>query len=229
MNRLRLLACSGLLIGACAPQYKYQPTTHATAELGGHLAAEYQIPKNAPQGDLRLASFGISKVSPKGDAKASMRAIHVRMEVANNSNQPWKLDTREQLIDFSDGTKSHPALVRTNQGQSGLPEVTVAAGSKRVIDLFYTLPAQEQSSKKIPNFDAISKVDIGKQTVTERTPFDRLRVEPTYASSYGYGYDGYGAPWGGPFWYDQGAFPYDYMGADMIVGAPSWTEEEGEE
>ena len=48
------------------------------------------------------------------------------------------------------------------------------------------------------------------QTVTERTPFERLRVEPTYA--YGYGpYDFYDLGWG-PFWY-----PYD-----VNMGPPSW-------
>ena len=52
-----------LLTFGCGSQYVYRPAAHATAQIHGHVAADYEIPAQAPEGDVRIASFGIAKVA----------------------------------------------------------------------------------------------------------------------------------------------------------------------
>lgn len=215
-----------LALAACGPSYVYQPAAHATAQIRGRVAADYPIPAAHPQGDVRLASFGLAKISPTGAPAESERAVHLRMVVANNSAQPWTIDTREQRIELPARGQMPPAFVHTAEGESTLPYVTVPAGGKRTIDLFYPLPPNLQSAKHIPEFDVVWRVHTADQTVAERTPFDRLRVVPQYAAGYGPGWGYYGGWWGGPFWYDPwypaGMLPPAYIGAPVTIGAPTW-------
>jgi hypothetical protein len=148
------------------------------------------------------------------------------MVVANNSAEPWTVDTREQRIALPGQRQTPPAFVHTAEGDVTLPYVTVPAGDKRTIDLFYPLPADLQSAKHIPEFDVVWRVHTDEQTVAERTPFDRLRVEPQYAAGYGPGWGYYGGWWGGPYWYDPwypaGLLPRAFVGAPVVMGAPTW-------
>ncbi|MCU1279902.1 MAG: uncharacterized protein JWM53_3448 [bacterium] len=218
-----VVAC-GLAMAACAPKYVYQPEANATATMKGRVAADYQIPSTtAPQGDVRLASFGMSKIASSKMPDQSQKAVHVRMIVNDNSQAAWTLDTRQQVIVFPGGQQVAPGLVTTREGTAGLPSVTVPAGGKRIVDLFYPLPANLQSASQIPEFDVVWHVNTPEQQVTERTPFDRLRVDPEVA--YGYGPEwGIGdGSWGGP-WYDTGYYGW---GGDVVVGAPHWGGHEG--
>ena len=112
----------------------------------------------------------------------------------------------------------------TSEGNGGLPLVTVAPGSKRVIDLFFPLPPNQQSAGSIPEFDAIWNVHAGTQDVVERTPFDRLQIEPAYGPAVAPEYGFYG-DWRGPFWYDPlyvDAFPQPWFGGALMMRAPTW-------
>jgi hypothetical protein len=212
MTRPLFVLASALMFAACAPQYVYQPAADATATIQGHKAADYQIPPTAPQGDVRLASFGMAPVSLRSAPDVKQRALHVRMIVADNGLTPWTLDARQQFVALQDGRKLAPSYVTTREGQAGLPTVTIPAGGKQVIDMFYTLPPDKQSATQVPEFDVLWRIDTPQQQVAERTPFDRLRVEPEVA--YGYGPDDWGAwdaGWDGPFW-----------GGDVLVGSPGW-------
>jgi hypothetical protein len=104
--------------------------------------------------------------------------------------------------------------------------VTVAPGSKRVVDLFFPLPPNQQSAGSIPEFDAIWNVHAGAQDVVERTPFDRLQVEPAYGPAVAPEY-GFYSDWRGPFWYDSSyaeGFPRPWFGGAVIMRAPTWRE-----
>jgi hypothetical protein len=195
-------------------QYTYQPAENATATVRGRSAADYQIPPQAPQGDVRLASFGFSRVAPpNAPPDQTERVLHLRMIVSNNGAQPWHLDTRQQLLDVSGVGRFSPAFASSRQGVAGFPSVAVAPGSRRTIDLFYRLPAGMNHARDIAQFDVIWRVDVPGQVVVERTPFDRLQVVPEYAYGYGpYGYVDYG--WG-PFWWGD-------WGPGAVVGWPSW-------
>lgn len=225
MRRWMLVLGPVVALGACAPNYVYQPAEHATAQIAGRAAAQYQIPPAYPQGDVRLASFGFSKISPTHAPDEQERAVHVRMVVANNGSRPWTVDTREQRLDLPGQGLLPPAFVQSSGGTGSLPFVTVPAGSERTLDLFYPLPPDLQKAKHIPEFDLVWRVRTPQTTVTERTPFDRLRVVPVYATGYGPGWTYY-RPWGGPYWYDPwypvGLLPQAYVGAPVVIGAPSW-------
>jgi hypothetical protein len=218
MSRQILIVACGLAMAACGPTYVYQPAANATATMKGRVAADYKIPSTAPQGDVRLASFGMSKITPSNNPDQREKAVHVRMIVNDNGQAPWTLDTRQQVIVLPDGQQVAPALVTTREGLSGLPSVTVPAGGKRIIDLFYPLPANMQSASQVPEFDVVWHVDTPQQQVTERTPFERLRVDPEVAYGYGPEWGVGDGGWGGP-WYGAGYYGY---GGGFVVGAPHW-------
>jgi hypothetical protein len=225
MHRWLTRAALALGVAGCAPTYVYQPAQNATGQVQGRLAADYPIPTNNPQGDVRLASFGISTVSPQNAPDVKQRAIHVRLIIANNSGQYWSLDTREQRIDVPGAGQQPPAYVSTQEGDRGLPMISIAPNGKRTLDLFYPLPATMQSAKQIPEFDVLWRLNTGSEIVAERTPFDRLQIEPVYA--YGYGWDYAPYAWGGPYWFDPwypaGVLGPEFTVGSVVVGRPTWS------
>ncbi len=200
MHRIALLL-GALALAGCEHQYVYQPAVSTTSAVAGRPASYYTIPPEAPRGDVRVATFGFVDIQPTQQAKGEekMRGLGVRMVVTNNSDQPWTVDTREQVLALPGKGESRAAFVSVDQGP--IPEVTVPPGGKRVIDLFYPLPADMQKASKVPEFDTVWKVRTGTREVVERTPFERLEVEPVYT----YSYDYYG--WGPPYWYDPYYYP----------------------
>ena len=179
MTRTITILVGSLAIASCSPDYVYRPSENATTTITGHPAADYQVPPRAPQGDVRLAYFGVTKISANGAPKQKQKAFHVRMVVTDNGQTPWTMDTRQQAIAFPDGQELAPAHVTTNDGQVDLPSVVVPARGERVIDLFYRLPANLRSASQVPAFTVVWHVDTPQQQVTERTRFERMLVEPT--------------------------------------------------
>ena len=81
--------------------------------------------------------------------------------------------------------------------------VTVPAGQKRVVDLYFPLPASAARERRLPAFGTIWSVHTPRGTSTERTEFDRVDVLPppdAYLNDNGDTY------WGSPYWYN----PYYY-------------------
>ena len=217
----KYVAIAALLSGC--QEYIYRPAEHATAQIYGRVAAQYQIPEKAPEGDLRIASFGLSKVSPPNAPDQKQRMVHLRMVIANNSHDNWNLDAREVRVDFPLTGQVAPAYVRSREGQLGLPLVTIPPGGERSIDLFYPMPLGQDKASRLPAFSAVWQVHTPAQVVAQRTPFDRLAIEPVYAYGYGPGWGWYGG-WGGPYWYDPlyAGLPAPYLSGSVVVGAPSW-------
>lgn len=208
--RAVVVAAIGLPLAACASQYEYTPAENATASIQHQTAAHYDVPAQAPKGDVRLASFGFSKVAPANAPESKVKALHLRMVVANNNDsQPWIVDARNQQLDVPGLGRVSPTYVSERETGAGLPVVTVPPGQKRTIDLFYQLPPGMDKASKVKGFDEVWQVQTPERTVVERTPFERLEVVPTYAYAYG------------PWYYNYGWGPYWYPGP-MWVGAPSW-------
>jgi hypothetical protein len=198
-----------LTAAGCTPQYSYVPTTNATSTIQGRVAADYSIPSNAPQGDVRIASYGMADVSAQQSPDESMRALHLRVVLADNGATPWTFDTRDQRVELDGQDVLAPAFASANPGVQP-PLVTVPPNTKRIVDLFFLLPATLQHAEAIPEFDAMWRVDAGTAgVIAERTPFERLTIEPDAGSydNWDYGGDYY---WGGPYWMN-GDVPY--MGA----------------
>jgi len=213
----RVLRIVPLLVATgCAPQYAYVPTTNATATVQGRVAAEYPIPPSAPQGDVRIASYGMTEVTPQSAPGEVLRALHLRLVLADNGASPWTFDTREQRIELVGGGVVAPAFASANEGVPP-PVVTVARNGKRIVDLFFLLPADLQHAEAIPEFDALWRVDTGAGIVAERTPFDRLAVEPDYGGydAWDYGGEYY---WGGPYWMNPDFASFGYSGGYLGGG-----------
>lgn len=226
MRMPRLLSLASLLLAiGCASEYAYFPTTNATATIQGLVAAEYPIPPDAPQGDVRIASYGIAEVSPARNPHQTLRALHLRVVVANDSATPWTFDVREQGLDVAGRGLLAPAFSSASAGGQP-PLVTIDPKGKRVVDLFFVLPPDLQRASAIPEFDALWRVSTASGPIAQRTPFERLLVEP--ADYYGYWDYGPGYYWGGPYWVNPafafGGYPYAYIGPRIVVqhGAYSW-------
>ena len=143
-NRLLLsfslpLVAASAASGGCVEEYAYVPTTNATVTVQGRVAADYAIPPAAPQGNVRIASYGLTDVSPRNDPKELVHALHLRVVLADNGAAPWTFDTREQRIDLNGRGPLAPAFASANAGTPP-PLVTVDQGGKRVVDLFFLLP-----------------------------------------------------------------------------------------
>ncbi len=221
---LRRIALFGALaITACGPpNYVYEPAAHATAQLAGRTAANYQIPPEMPQGDVRITTFGIVNLRPHGAPKhAALRALHVRMVAANNSDQAWTFDTRQQRAVLANHSQSRAAFASVPGG--GAPTVRIEPGGSRTFNLFFPLPVTMQNAARIPQFDVIWQIQTGSRLVTERTPFERFEIVPYY--DYPDPYFTYGAFYYDPYYPHEmfngtGALPPSYMQRPVVIEAP---------
>src|SRR5207253_2084062 len=132
--------------------------------------------------------------------REAMSALHLRALIENRSSSAWTFDTREQRIDLSGRGALVPAFASANAGTPP-PLITVEPTGKRVVDMFFVLPQDLQGAEDIPAFDAVSQVTTDAGVVSERTPFERLAVEPDNGEydDWDYGRDYY---WGGPYWFN---------------------------
>jgi hypothetical protein len=210
--RAHLLAALALGLAACQSPYIYRPSSNANAQIQGHTAASFKLPTPMnPQGELRVASFGVAKIRPQGEAGGVLHALHVRQVLDNNSNEPWQFDARQQTVQLKDGRRLTPSYSRSEDGD--VPLAVVAAGGKRTLDLFYPLPPDVEKASRIPEFDVLWRVETGSgRVVAQRTSFERLRIEPYYAGL-GWGYGAFG--WGPYGWYDP-------VWGPAFIGAPGW-------
>jgi hypothetical protein len=183
------------LCGCAQDKYIYRPGEQATASIAGLPAGRYALPPERPVGTVWVASGGATEVKlPNGQ---TTRMLSVRMVVSNNADEvSWLIDTREQRIVVRGAGESRPAFV--NSSGEGLPEIQVPRAQKRTIDLFYPLPADTQKKGPI-EFDLVWQVRTGERMIAERTPFDRLEIEPVYFD----GYAGSTWAWGPYWWYDR--------------------------
>lgn len=217
MHPNTLLFVCALAVGACSSDYVYEPAANTTARVNGLAAADYQIPPELPQGDVRVTTFGIAKLRPTDNREGGhIRALHVRMVIANNANQPWTVDTREQRAVLAGNNQSRAAFAAAQSG--ALPTLEIPAGSQRTIDLYFPLPTTLQTADKIPNFDVVWRVHTNERVVTERTPFERMELVP-------YGDYGYASSWYDPYYpggtfYGAGALPPAYVQQPIIIERP---------
>lgn len=217
-----------LTLVACERPHVYAPATTSMAVLEGRPAAYVRIPPEAPRGDVRIATFGIAGARRAGDLEATeIHALHLRMAIANDSDVPWSLDTREQRVALPGDGESRAAFASVDVGTA--PLVTVPPGDKREIDLFFPLPEHLERTSHLPKFDLVWKVQAGDVAVVERSPFERLDVELTPDPYY---YAGWGYGWTPPYYYDPyywggGAFYGVRRGAPVWVGPPVIIEHRG--
>ena len=165
-------------VQACGSSSTYIPEQKATATLGGRTAASYALPSERnEQGGLRVASYGVSKLEQKGNDP--LKAIHLRLAVSDNGQQPMVLDTRAQRLQLPDGRQLAPAYVRARA--SVPPLIRIVPGTARTVDLYFPLPPDIADEANPSQFDVIWRVNVGDQTVSQVTPFDEVSVDPAVA------------------------------------------------
>jgi hypothetical protein len=212
-----VLAASMTLV-ACAEEgaYIYRPVAHASTErLNGLVAARYAVPHKLAQGQVLIASSGVSETLVEG---AQVRVLFVRMVVANDSSDAaWVLDTRRQYAILG-GQKRTATFV--NPYKRPVPEILVARGEKVTVDFYYRLEAGGDTIETVPKFDLEWTVQTNADAVTQVTSFGRDFVEPTYADTYyGPGYYGRYPAYYGPGHYGPG---YGVYGGWGYGGYGSW-------
>lgn len=215
--RSHLLIAAALSVGACEQSYVYTPTT-TNATTAGLPSSRTEIPQEQPQGSVEIASYGVTKLKSED---ATMRALHVRMVVANDGDDvPWTLDTSQQLIELPGAGQSRPMFVNSSYQQGG-PMLTIARHQRQVIDLYYPLPQTMAKNSKLPRFDLHWQVTTPQRMVASSTVFDRVTEEPVDQYAYGYWWGGYGPYW----WYDPfypslafvHTYPYRYHQGPVVV------------
>jgi hypothetical protein len=217
----RRVLVAGLLglvaLAGCGAGYTYLPTDSNVALAGGQPATRYAIPPEAPEGDVELASYGVTDVQT--DNGGSVRVMHVRMVIANNGGaQPWTVDTREIELELAGEGKSRAAFV--NASGAGLPIVTIPPGQKQTLDLFFPLPQKLDEADRIAAFDVLWRVHAATRVFAERTTFERAELQP-YEPPYD-DYD-YGMGFGvAPFWWYDPLWPsYTFVHPAPVIVGPS--------
>lgn len=173
LTAVGILACGG-------PSYVYTPES-PNEVAAGLPASRTPIPQERPQGAVEVTSYGITKLQ-QGDAR--IPALHVRMVVTNDGDDtPWRLDTRQQLVDIPGEGHTPPMYV--NGDVSTMPTVAIPRRERRVLDLYYPLPATVRDDAHLPRFELLWQVQTQARTVASRAAFDR-RQEEKQPSPYPY-------------------------------------------
>jgi hypothetical protein len=187
------------LAAACGSGTKYIYAPEGANLSEGSLTSELQIPPEQPRGEVKVQSGGITELNTDGQKTPVM---HVRLTVANNSDQnPWTVDTREQLLDIRGRGRAAPIVINTDRDRG--PLIQIPRLDQRIIDLYYPLPPDVEKPDQLADFDLIWQVRTGPRLVAQRTSFGRVSIEPEVDPTL---YAGWGSYW----WYDP--FYPSYMG-----------------
>ncbi|AUX25718.1 uncharacterized protein SOCEGT47_062670 [Sorangium cellulosum] len=116
----------------------------------------------------------------------SVPALHARLIVSNSGGAGvWTLDTRDVRIEVAGAGRSGPAF--SSADAPGLPVVRIPPGQQRSVDLYFQLPPELEGAGDIPGFDVLWRVQTDARPIAERTPFERIRVEPAGSATVTYG------------------------------------------
>jgi hypothetical protein len=208
-----ILVLAGALLGGCSEgPYVYRPA-QTSASLAGLPAARQSIPRDKPSGEIVVASSGVTEIKTE---QGSSRAIFVRAVVSNQSDDtPWGFDTRAQAA-IVGGQRVTAAYANAYEGYDGSTSVVrVPKGQSRTVDFYFPLPSGAQADDDIPPFELSWSVRTSRELVADRTPFNRVHVEPVYAG------DPYPYPYYGPYgWYDP-FWPPLYVGVGIGYAYPA--------
>jgi hypothetical protein len=207
-----ILAAAGIL--ACAERnYAYTPQT-ANAVAAGLPAARTAIPQERPQGAIEVTSYGTTELKQAADR---IPVLHVRAIVTNDGDDTaWTFDTRRQAVDIPGEGRSAP--IYANADVQTLPTLAIGRGERRVVDLYFPLPATMQDDAHLPRFELLWEVTTPERTIASRTSFERVERDDSTQVAYGYDVSwplwvGYGPYW----WYDPFYRPLVFTHPRAIV------------
>jgi hypothetical protein len=181
MMKAIVVLLGGLGAAGCASeaQYTFRPAEQATALLAGQPAARYGIPPESPRGTLRVATCGVASVDT---SDGMVHTLHVRLVFANNNDTgPWEIEPEALRVVYGSGDVLAPVFINTTTPDAA--DVRIAPGEAATIDAYFPLPSGTSDAGGIPHFDVLSRVRTPEREVVERTPFERIRIEPVVANT----------------------------------------------
>ena len=200
--RVPIYVVAAATLFACGESnYVYRPDTANAFTSAGLPAERTPIPQERPQGAVEVTSYGTTLLE---QGPASVPVLHARMIVTNDGDDtPWTLDTRRQTLSIANEGNATPLYA--NADVQSLPNLTIAKGERRVIDLYFPLPGNVATADRLPHFDLLWEVNTADRVVSSRTSFDRVEVQdqPQYA------YDTTWPLWAGwgPYWWWDPLYP----------------------
>lgn len=145
---MRTIATIGMVLAAGAGLIAATSGAVGGASGGSDPAPRDQrlvvLPTSANAGAaLQLASFGIAELTT--DDGTAIPALHVRAVIANPTrDQPWALDASKARLEATTIAAVAPAFV--NSDLPTLPVAIVDPGERRMIDLYFPVPAELATS-----------------------------------------------------------------------------------
>lgn len=198
----RVAGAAALVIASivgCAGRsnHVYAPDT-ANTTAAGLPAARTPVPPERPQGAIEVVSYGLTQLNQTG---MKIPVLHVRAIVTNDGDdQPWTLDTTEQMVEIPGEGRSRAIYVNADVGT--LPKVAIARHERRVLDFYFPLPETVGGDGQLRQFELLWEVDTPSRTVASRTSFDRVERAPSIEYQVGPArwpvWAGFGPYW----WYD---------------------------
>jgi hypothetical protein len=221
-RRLMVLVLIAAAAG-CAHEYAYWP---GGLGAGYGPATRYPFPPNVPRGEVYATSFGFTQMDVAPGKAAE--TLHARLVIVNEGPDTWTIDGRQQLLSVQyDLPPLVPAFVNTDGGPG--PTYAIASGERRIVDMFYVPPPGLDQPKKLPWFELAWRIQVGAQSIGQRTVFQRFDGTGEPREPYpDYVFSGLG--WGGVWWYGPTfnyARPpvirgYYYPPARARTSAPDW-------
>jgi len=201
-----------LSMGCAAQRYGFRPTGSVLTAEAGYPASHYDVPPEAPVGEVFVTSFGTRDVDTAGGPGGQL--IHVRLAVSNrNSASDWTIDPAKQLLVAPGVQPQRPDFMEIDGRHDG--DTRLGRGQRKVLDLYYRMPGGVRDASHLGGFDLQWQIDGGGQAFAEHTPFVR---EPYRGYEEGsrteVGVVGLASPWWaygyGPLWW--GGFGLGYYG-----------------
>jgi hypothetical protein len=191
----------------CAYRAGYEAQSGPSGEETGPPVSSYPIPTNdpsGPKGSVNVISLGTERL-PVAAGQPDMY-LHVRLAAENTSDGvTWTLDPNDQTL-ASGGNALAPSFA---EASTGGPVLTLAAGSRGYLDVFYPVPASSAPTRLSLGWH----LQRGNEPVAGTTDLDRVQgPDPTYAYYQPYGpnvYLGFGMGyWWWPDYYFWHHGPY---------------------
>jgi hypothetical protein len=190
--RITSITVFAAVLTGCGASYLYVPAG-STYWVDGRPAAATPVPPEAPQGKVEVTSFGVVAMET---GAASHPVLHVRLAIANDGDATaWTLAPGDQLVEIAGEGRSAPISVNTDVAFD--PVIQIAQRERRVVDLYYPLPAGIAEDDDLPAFDVLWQVTTPARTFASRTRFARVEREPPQTVDIVYA-----VGWGPRWWYD---------------------------
>ena len=162
---IRLGLFGGSLLGLI---FAVSASAHAADDLVAGASVTYQVPVEAPQGEVQILSLGVADL-PVPSLIGSERFVHMRVAAHNRQDpQAWVLDPRDQFLDLPDGTPLAPRFAEASTGGAATPLV-LTQGKRGYLDLFYPVGGFD------PRWTSLTwRIRRGSDLIVARTVFERL-------------------------------------------------------